>query len=464
MLAGWRGKIGRRLPEPLVRRMLEATLKIPSGDTTQTVTQLREEAERASTRIAAGLGIAYDRVGPGLPFTIQAATWERLRDALQSAGLRVQRLHEAHSNAAAMAWSVSSETTSSAGIADLRGCGAIWQLFPGSLEALVDAQDFDETVDAVYTWVDANDPAWYSSYQQQLRAAGRPAGDSAVNLARFASRDELRYSLRSLEMNLPWINRIYLVTAGQRPAWLAEENPRLTVVDHREIFGDPVQCLPTFNSHAIEAQLANIPGLSEHFLYVNDDVFFGRYLHPNIFFGPAGQAKYCLTKGHFAQAEDSGLPINQAAANNREVILERFGRTTSRKFQHVAHPQRLAVHRRIHEDLGPRVAEIAMHRFRSDTDLSIPSSLAHQYAARLGLGYPTSVKYQYVDLGADTFHLDMVRLARNSGLDMFCINEVLSTEDEAQRSSSVTRFLEARFPVPSAFEKPRMAGSGDLRG
>ena len=453
MLAGWRGKIGRNLPEPLVRRMLEATLKAPSSDVTYTIMQLRKDAERVSTRIAADLGIAFDRAGPGLPFTIHSGNWERLRDALRSTGLVVQKLHHAHSNAAAAAWSVSVATAPTGGVADLRGCGAVWQAFPGGLEALVDAQDFTGTVDAVYTWVDANDPVWNSAYQAQLRAAGRPAGDSAVNRARFASRDELRYSLRSLEMNLPWIDKIYLVTAGQRPAWLAEEHPRLTVVDHREIFSNPDRCLPTFNSHAIESQLPNIPGLSEHFLYVNDDVFFGRYLHPNTFFGPAGQAKYCLTKGHFAQAENPGLPINQAAANNREVILERFSRTASRKFQHVAHPQRLTVHRRIHEDLGPRIAEIATHRFRSATDLSIPSSLAHQYAARLGMGYPTSVQYQYVDLGSDRFHLDMLRLARNIDLDMFCINEVLSTVDENQRSQVVDEFMSTRFPVSSSFEK-----------
>ncbi|MGR6900203.1 stealth conserved region 3 domain-containing protein [Glutamicibacter sp. BSL13] len=414
---------------------------------------MRENAERDSTALAAELGIEFDRAAPGLPFTIHTANWERLHHALAAAGLRVQRLHDAHSNAAAAAWSVCTSAAPTGGIADLRGCGAVWQVFPGGLEALVDAQDFNGTVDAVYTWVDANDPVWYGSYQQQLRAAARPAGDSAVNLARFASRDELRYSLRSLEMNLPWIDKIYLVTAGQRPAWLAEEHPRLNVVDHREIFSNPDQCLPTFNSHAIESQLANIPGLSEHFLYVNDDVFFGRYLHPNTFFGPVGQAKYCLTKGHFAEAEDLGLPINQAAANNRQVILEHFGRTTSRKFQHVAHPQRLDVHRRIHKDLGSRIAEIATHDFRAATDLSIPSSLAHQYAARLGMGYPTSVKYQYVDIGTDSFHLDMLRLARNSGLDMFCINEVLSAADPNRRSHVVSEFLSASFPIASSFEK-----------
>ena len=34
--------------------------------------------------------------------------------------------------------------------------------------------------------------------------------------------------------------------------------------------------LPTFSSPAIEANLHRIPGLSEHFLYFNDDVFLGK--------------------------------------------------------------------------------------------------------------------------------------------------------------------------------------------
>jgi hypothetical protein len=34
--------------------------------------------------------------------------------------------------------------------------------------------------------------------------------------------------------------------------------------------------LPTFSSPAIEANLHRIAGLSEHFLYFNDDVFLGK--------------------------------------------------------------------------------------------------------------------------------------------------------------------------------------------
>lgn len=52
-------------------------------------------------------------------------------------------------------------------------------------------------------------------------------------------------------------------------------NPRVRVITHMEIFPDPSH-LPTFSSAAIECHLHKIPGLSKRFLYINDDVVFGK--------------------------------------------------------------------------------------------------------------------------------------------------------------------------------------------
>lgn len=452
MLSGWRGRIGRVVPEPLVDLALDKMFKSSSNWRPLTVMSLRKSSEQRSMSVARQLKIDFTRASNGIPLCVEAKDWPYLLQAFSEVGMVVYPMHQQQSYAASSAWSVSIRDTQSAGIADLRGAGAIWQVFPGRIDEPRDAQDFDGIIDAVYTWVDADDPQWARSYQRALAESGRDTADSSVNRARFESRDELRYSLRSIELNLPWINKIYLVTAGQRPAWLKEEHPDLVLVDHSEIFANPDVTLPTFNSHAIESQLGNIPNLSEHFIYVNDDVFFGRYLHPNTFFGPAGQAKYCLTNSHFSEAENLDLPINQAAANNRQVVVERFGRTTSRKFQHVAHPQRLAVHRELQHEMPNKIAQITGNRFRSSDDLSIPSSLAHQYAARMGLGYPSSVNYSYIDIGSPTAPLDFLRLARNKNVDMFCINEVLALHDGPDRTKLVRNFLEARFPLPSSFE------------
>ncbi|NEE43709.1 sugar phosphotransferase, partial [Streptomyces sp. SID8455] len=78
-------------------------------------------------------------------------------------------------------------------------------------------------VDAVYTWVDGADPEWI---RRRAGALGRTDyHEQAVSAARFTSRDELRYSLRSLYQFAPWLRTIYLVTDGQVPAWLETSHP-----------------------------------------------------------------------------------------------------------------------------------------------------------------------------------------------------------------------------------------------
>ena len=48
-------------------------------------------------------------------------------------------------------------------------------------------------------------------------------------------------------------------------------NPKINLVSHKDYI--PEQFLPTFNSVVIEYYLHKIPGLSEHFVYFNDDFY-----------------------------------------------------------------------------------------------------------------------------------------------------------------------------------------------
>ena len=129
----------------------------------------------------------------------------------------------------------------------------------------------------------------------------------ASGRARFISRDELRYSLRSVHLFAPWVRNIYLVTSGQVPAWLDLDHPGVRVVPHDEIM--PADALPTFNSHAIETSLHHIPGLAEHWLYFNDDFFLGRPIRPEALFSPAG-----LSSVFFAPVDDRpDRPARRAA-------------------------------------------------------------------------------------------------------------------------------------------------------
>ena len=84
---------------------------------------------------------------------------------------------------------------------------------------------------------------------------GIPEVEELNGMVRFENHDELRYSLRSVFENLPWINHIYLITNKQRPTWL-KEHPKITVVDHTEII--PSELLPTFSSVVIENYLRKL--------------------------------------------------------------------------------------------------------------------------------------------------------------------------------------------------------------
>ncbi|WAR03055.1 GNPTA-like protein [Mya arenaria] len=107
--------------------------------------------------------------------------------------------------------------------------------------------------------------------------------DEDVSASRFEDNEELRYSLRSLERFAPWVRHVYIVTNGQLPYWLNLENPRITLVTHDEIFQNKSH-LPSFSSPAIESNLHRIPGLSDKFIYMNDDVMFGKEVWPDDFY------------------------------------------------------------------------------------------------------------------------------------------------------------------------------------
>lgn len=74
-----------------------------------------------------------------------------------------------------------------------------------------------------------------------------------------------------VKKNLPWIRNIYVILAqeSQLQDWMKDE--KVTIVYHKDII--PQKYLPTFNSNTIEMFLHKIPGLSEYFIYANDDMF-----------------------------------------------------------------------------------------------------------------------------------------------------------------------------------------------
>ncbi|XP_060770275.1 N-acetylglucosamine-1-phosphotransferase subunits alpha/beta isoform X2 [Neoarius graeffei] len=127
-----------------------------------------------------------------------------------------------------------------------------------------------------------------------LSAVSQSKQDEDVSASRFEDNEELRYSLRSVERHAPWVRHVFIVTNGQIPSWLNLDNPRVTVVTHEEIFQNQSH-LPTFSSPAIETHIHRIPGLSQKFIYLNDDVLFGKDVWPDDFYSHSKGQKVYLT-------------------------------------------------------------------------------------------------------------------------------------------------------------------------
>ena len=136
-------------------------------------------------------------------------------------------------------------------------------------------------IDLVYTWVDSSDKHWQEKINAFTDIFDKNNKDSN-NVCRFHNNDELKYSLRSVEINANWINKIFIITDNQIPKWLNTNNPKIKIINHQDII--PVNKLPFFNSCAIESRIPFIEELSEFFLYANDDTFFWNKVTPELFF------------------------------------------------------------------------------------------------------------------------------------------------------------------------------------
>jgi len=139
---------------------------------------------------------------------------------------------------------------------------------------------------------------------------------------RYRDMNEMKYSLRSIEQFAPWIRKIFIVTNGQVPNWLNLNHPRIELITHDMIFANKSH-LPVFASPAIESNLHRIPGLSEKFLYFNDDVMLGNEIWPDDFWLMSGSQRVYLSWDLPGCA--SGCPSNwlsdgycDAACNNEE--------------------------------------------------------------------------------------------------------------------------------------------------
>ena len=312
-------------------------------------------------------------------------------------------------------------------------------------------------VDLVYLWVSGQDPKHREKRDYWLRRCG--LAPSVFNPdVRYVEDDELRYSLRTVEAFLPWLRKIFIVTDDQVPPWLNLAHPKVEIVDHRQIID--AQWLPTFNTKVIINHIHRIPGLSEHFIYTNDDCFFGQPCSKEDFFErrpapdgaqvvmkillPQGEKNYdsWIVPAHTVTHDDLAR-LWMYSYNSLKVMLEL--RRPWRKIRYVDSHQSQPMIRSELERAAreyPRAHErTSASRFRNPHDISFISIARYRALANgtAKLGDLSSVFFPYES--------DLAGFTREDLPALFCINAGLG--DEALRQA---RILARLFPEPSAFE------------
>ncbi len=135
-----------------------------------------------------------------------------------------------------------------------------------------------ERIDFVVTWVDGRDKAW----RKERAAYAHGGGQEDDGEERYRDWDLLRFWFRGVEKFAPWVGKIHFITWGHLPSWLDTGNPKLHIVRHEDYI--PKEFLPVFNSNVLEIYMHKIEGLSERFVYFNDDMFLIRKAGPETFF------------------------------------------------------------------------------------------------------------------------------------------------------------------------------------
>jgi hypothetical protein len=308
-------------------------------------------------------------------------------------------------------------------------------------------------IDVVYTWVDGTWPG----YADLLQRYASDAHDRNPNRYRD-NIGILKYNLRSLERYAPWVRHVFLVTCRpQQPDWLDARAVRLV---HHDAFM-PAAHLPTFNSFAIVANLHRIPGLSQRFVYVEDDRLFGAPVDRADLFDEEGRPRVFLSNARRSpdSRHDSRLsPWNRAVAYSNQLLNERYGVKPRRT---VSHTTPLAV------DIESWTAMIACwpeafartsaSRFRATENVA-PEHLYPHFLLeeRRGMAVPRfaasrDTAYHPLNNFVPFQHACVARL-RWRRPKFVCMNDNFGARPNPRVVALITRALDTWFPEPSRFE------------
>ena len=325
-------------------------------------------------------------------------------------------------------------------------------------------------IDFVVTWVDGADSAWQA---EKARYSHQSSDETLNGDNRYRDMDTFHYWFRAVEAYAPWVNRIFLVTAGHLPSWLDTSHPKLRIVHHAEYI--PQAYLPTFNSNVIELNLHRIPDLSEHFVLFNDDFFLNKAVSPEDFFKrdlPRLFAVYrpiIPTKAFNYVEVTNGILLNRYFYDKPAIKRQpwKFFSPGYGKFnlynalslfyrgimgyeqRHVALPSLKSTYAQVWDRVGDQLHLQCLQKFRQPADLN--HWAISYWNIESGKFYPQTAKIgKYVPIAEQD---QVQQVLEGHRYKMVCINDDESSQDFAAEIAHVRGLLAIKLPQKSAFER-----------
>lgn len=292
-------------------------------------------------------------------------------------------------------------------------------------------------MDVVITYVDGLDPLWQRDYEEHTNIP--------ILEKRFRDWGTLRYLMRGIEVNMPFVDKVHLIVArdSQVPEWVNRNT--VNVVLHKDII--PEQFLPTFNCNPIELHIHRIKGLSERYVYFNDDVFPLKKCEVTDFFvngkGQLGMSRHLLSFDMFKKI-----------CRNSDVVARRaLGMKPSLFFlrpQHVCTPMIKSECEAVYERQKETIhASITMTR----TAKNISQYLFLNYMYLNGTLENRRLSKRHFSLGITSTE-KLRKFLLNPTKTFTCLNDVqLSEERYEELRRVVLESFETLFPNKSRYEK-----------
>ena len=337
-------------------------------------------------------------------------------------------------------------------------------------------------IDFIITWVDGNDPEWQ---KEKNRYSRKTNGDDRVK--RYRDWELLKYWFRSVETCAPWVNKIHFVTYGHLPIWLNTKHPKLHIVNHKDYI--PRQYLPTFSCRPIELNLHRISGLTEDFVYFNDDMFLLQPVSKELFFKqglPCDSAILQPTvidgvgaNGEFLKPEDyytsnvlnlvainrnfdknksikanlsKWFSVNYGIAVRRNLFLFSWDKFIGFINLHFPYSYKKKTFEEVWTKEGLLLDRACNHKFRDSLDVS--SRIFSLWQLVKGDFYPRSPrvgKYYSIKNNNEKNKI-LFDDIRHKKYKMVCINDEYTGDDFYGVKEQLIACLEEAFPVKSEFE------------